>query len=98
MRRGPTIWTISILGAILVILAVALAAVGTHLDRARIQESELQFQVDDLQEAASTLSQERDKLKKQAEEQSKAIDQLKAELERTRGQAQPPAPAPAATQ
>ena len=29
MRRGPVMWTISILGAILVILAVALAGVGT---------------------------------------------------------------------
>ena len=87
MRR----WIIlgwSIAGALIVILAVALATVGTQLDQARVDKEDLQFETDELQKDVDALTEERGKLQQKVDEHQKTIEQLKAELERTRGQAQ----------
>ena len=97
MRRG-TIIGFGILGVVLVILAGALASVGTNLDKTRLERDDLQFEVDNLNQEVDTMTEDRQKLQTQVDEQLKSIEQLKADLERTRNQAQgqssTPAPAP----
>jgi peptidoglycan hydrolase CwlO-like protein len=101
MRRGIVIALVG-LGVLVVILAVALASVGSRFDEVEIERDDLEFEVGQLEQDVAALTGERDTLKRQAEEQLKTIEQLKAELERTRsGQAgsegipQAPSPAPA---
>ena len=64
--------------------AVALATVGTQLDEVRIERDDLEFETSDLQQSVDALTTERTDLQRQAEEQLKAIEQLKGELERLR--------------
>lgn len=83
MRRTVVILA-SVMGLLLVILAIALASVGTQFDEARIELKDLHSDVDDLQQEVDDLSVERDTLQQRASEQLKTIEQLKAELERVR--------------
>ena len=64
MKRGWII-TIGIMGILLVVLAVALASVGTNLDEARLDRKELQGELDGLQEEYDLLSEERQRLQQQ---------------------------------
>ena len=97
MRRRIVSISLSVTGALLVILMVALARVGTDLDRARINRDDLQFEVDDLNEKVDGLTTERDQLQQQLGEQHKTVEQLKVEAERVRkSQAASAAAAPAA--
>ena len=101
--RKSLIIAVSIMGVVIVVLAVALASVGTHLDDTRIERDELKFNLEDLQQQADALSAEREQLDATLKEQRQSVDRLKADLERARSQAQaqgsgePPAPAPATT-
>ena len=83
MRRGVVI-AFAVTGLIVVILAIALSTVGSDLDQARIERDDLQLEVDDLHQEVDTVSGERDQLKQQAEEQGKALEQFKAELDHPR--------------
>ena len=83
MRRGVVI-AFAVTGLVVVILAIALATVGSDLDKARIERDDLQLEVDDLQQEVNTVSGELDQLKQQAEEQHKVLEQAKTELDRTR--------------
>ena len=103
MRRGIIIG-LSVMRVMLVILAVTLASVGTELDQARIEREEYQSQVDDLQGELDGLTQDRERLQHQVDEQLKTIEQWKVQLEhsRTNGQtdgtsapAAQPVPSPA---
>lgn len=82
MRRGIVI-ALSVLGVLVTILAVALASVGSRFDKVEIERDDLEFEVDQLEQDVATLTDEREMLKRQAEEQLTTIEQLKAELERT---------------
>jgi peptidoglycan hydrolase CwlO-like protein len=87
MRRWVVIgWIVT--GVLLIILVIGFVSVGTQLDQARIERDELQFEADDLHGELAALSDERSKLQKEAQEHTKTIDQLKAELERARTQSQ----------
>ena len=83
MRRG-TIIALSVLAVFVVILAIALASVGTRFDTVAIERDDLQFEVGQLEQDMDGITTERDTLKRQTEDQLKAIEQLKAELERTK--------------
>ena len=101
MRRGMII-AVAILGVLVVILAVALAKVGSDLDSERIDRQDLQTQTTDLEQEVDSLSFERDTLQEQTNEHLKTIEQLKADLERHRAQQQAAStpsntPAPSAT-
>lgn len=111
MRRWGVI-AFAVIGVMVIVLAIALASVGTELDQVRLNREDLQFEVDSAQRDAESLTEEKTRLQHQTEEQLKTIEQLKAELERTRAKAQEssgsaqapvqapvaePAPAPAAT-
>lgn len=108
MRRGVLIGLIAAV-VICIVLAVAVASVGTQLDQARLDRDDLEVQVDDLQSEVDSLRTERDTvktdretLKARTEEQLKTIEQLKAELGRTASSQtqpsqQPQQPAPAST-
>ena len=94
MRRA---WVIglSVLGALSLVLMIALAAVGSKLDQARLDRDDLEMEVDDVGAEAESLRQERDAiknerdaLKTQVDEQLKTIAQLKGERERA-GQSAP---------
>jgi len=87
MRRGFAVGFVALV-AICVVLAIAVASIGTQLDEARLERDDLEFEVEDLRTETETLRTERDTLKTQAEDQLKTIEQLKVELERVRGQAQ----------
>lgn len=92
MRRGIVI-VLSVLGALVIILLVAVASVGSDLDEVRIERDDLGFEVEALQRQVDSLTEERDRLQREAEERSKTVEQLKAELERARsGSAGQPAP------
>ena len=103
MRRG-TIIALSVLAVFVVILAIALASVGTRFDTVAIERDDLEFEVGQLEQDMNGITTDRDTLKRQTEDQLKAIEQLKAELERTKsaqsqasseGTSQVSAPAPA---
>lgn len=92
MRRSILI-ALSILGALVVILLVAVASVGSDLDEVRIERDDFEIEVEDLQRQVDSLTEERDRLQRDVEERSKTIEQWKAELERARsGPAAQPAP------
>ncbi|MBI4322652.1 MAG: hypothetical protein HY596_00050 [Candidatus Omnitrophica bacterium] len=107
MRRGVLIGLIAAV-VLCIVLAVAVASIGTQLDETRLDRDDLEMQVDDLQGELDSLRTERDTvkteretLKTRTEEQLKTIEQLKAESGRTAnsqtqlsGQQQP---APAST-
>ncbi len=85
--------SLSVTGGLTIVLAIALAMVGTSLDDARIEREDLQFEVNDLQQEVDSLTTERDELQRRAEEQGAALDQLRSDAA-----AQPEAvPAPAET-
>jgi len=97
MKRGVLIGY-SMLGVLVIILGVALAHVGTQLDKTRLSQVDLQTEIDDLEqevdalnEQRDTLASERDTLKADLEERIKALEAEKAKQE----QAQAPSPAPA---
>ncbi len=85
MRRG-TVIALWILGALVVIFAIALASVGTDLDRTRMTREDLQTEVDDLQGEVETLTDARQTLQSKTDRQLTQIEQLKAELEQLRNQ------------
>jgi len=76
MRRW-VVMTMAGLGVLTVVLAIALASIGTNLDRARIERDDLQFEANDLQQEVDTLTAERDRFKSQVDEHAKTIEQLK---------------------
>ena len=81
MRRGVII-ALSVLGALVVVLLVAVATVGSGLDQARIERDDLEWELDELQRQVEILTGERDEMKQQIEQQSSAMERWKAELER----------------
>ena len=83
MQRGFVI-ALSVMGVFLVVLAVSFALVGSDLDRVRLEREGLQFELDDLQQQFDRVSGERDRLQRQTEDQLKAIEQWKAQLEHSR--------------
>ena len=83
MRRGFVI-ALSVMGVLLVVLAVSFALVGSDLDRARLEREGLQFELGDLQQQFDRVSVERDRLQRQTEDQLRAIEQWKAQLEHSR--------------
>ncbi len=83
MRRGVII-ALSVMGVLLVVLAVALAKVGTDLDLVRIERDDLQYYVEDLEQELDLLTSERGELQQHVDEQLKTIEQQKIELERAR--------------
>ena len=83
MQRGFVI-AVSVMGVFLVVLAVSFALVGSDLDRVRLQREDLQFELDGLQQELGRVSGERDRLQRQTEEQLKAIEQWKVQLEHSR--------------
>ena len=85
MRRG-TVIALWMLGALVVVFAVALAVVGTDLDRTRMTREDLQGEVDDLQSELDGITGERQSLQAKTDQQLKQIEQLKAELEQLRNQ------------
>ncbi len=90
-RRTVLIWG----GLVLVVvgLAVALAAVGSQLDTSKLDQQDLESEVEELEQEVDALSEERDMLQGQVDDQLKSIEQLKVELDRSRGQVAPAAPA-----
>ena len=96
MRRGVVI-ALVVMGAVLAILAIALAKVGTQLDQAKIERDDLKLEVEDLRDEVNSISGERETLQGKTQEQLKTIDQLKAEVEhlKTSSQASAPAMTPA---
>ena len=96
MRRGIVI-ALWILGALVVVFAVALAVVGTDLDRTRMTREDLQTEVDDLQGELDTLTTDRQTLQSKTDQQLKQIEQLKAELEQLRNQKSQAAASPPAS-
>ena len=90
MRRGVVIG-LSVIGALCVLLAVAVARVGTQLDQARIERDDLQFEVEDLRNESQSLKAERDTLKRQVNDKLKTIEQMKTEAEKFQN---PPASTP----
>ncbi len=91
MRRGVVI-ALAVMGALIVVLAIVVASVGTGLDEVRIERDDLQTDVGDFRDQVKSLTGERDKLQQKVQEQLKTIEQLKIESERTRSQAQKSAP------
>jgi hypothetical protein len=91
MNRRVTIALLA-MGAGLVVLALALASVGGELDQARIDRDEYQFQAEDLQGELDAVSEERDRLRQQVDEQLKAVEQWKLQVERSRAGGQATAP------
>lgn len=88
-RRTVLIW--AALGLLLVGLAVALAKVGSQLDTEKLDRQDLESNVDELEQEVDSLTDERDTLQKQVDDQLKSIEQLKVELDKSRGQAAPAA-------
>ena len=93
-RRMIVLW--SGLGGVVVVLAAALAWVGTHLDQERLGRQQLEDDYDSLQNEYEAVQTERDELQQKSNEHVKTIEQLQAELERMRKNASGAAPAPAA--
>ena len=92
MRRSVVI-VLAVLGVLVVILGVVVASIGTQFDDVRLERDDLQAQVMDLEQDVDATTEERNSLQQRLDEQVKTIEQLKAELERTRSQ---PQAAPAA--
>jgi uncharacterized protein YoxC len=83
MRRSLVI-ALSVMGVLLVLLALAVASIGTELDEARIERDDLWTEAEDLRQELDAISQERNKLQEQVDEQVKAIESLKVQQERAR--------------
>ena len=83
MKRGVVI-ALSVMGVFLLVLAVSFALVGSDLDRVRLEREDLRFEVDGLQQELDRVSGERDRLQQQTDEQLKAIEQWKVQLEHSR--------------
>ena len=99
MRRRVVI-ALAVMGFLIVLLAIALASVGTQVDKMRLNRSDLELNIGDFQDEIETLTQERDALrterdtlKAQVAEHLKTIQQLKAEVEQARTQTATPTPA-----
>ena len=99
MRRRVVI-ALAVMGLIIVVLAIALASVGTQVDKMRLNRSDLELDIGDFQDEIQTLTQERDALrterdalKTQVAEHLKTIQQLKGEAEQARTQTTTQAPA-----
>ena len=90
-QRTVLIW--AALGVAVVGLAVGLARVGSQLDSEKLERQDLEAEVDDLEQDVDALTEERDTLQRQTDEQLKSIEQLKVELERSRGGGQQASPA-----
>lgn len=88
MQRGFVI-ALSVMGVLLVIVAVSFALVGSDLDRIRLEREDLQFEVDGLQQELNRVSGERDRLQQRTDEQLRAIEQWKVQLEHSARNAQP---------
>ena len=78
-------------GGLVVILAVALASVGTEMDQLRIEREDFQFEMDRLQQQVDALTGEKVALQQQVEkqratveDQHETIKRWRAELERLR--------------
>ena len=91
-RKAILIW--GGLGLAVVGLGVGLAMVGSQLDTAKLDQVDLETEVGELEQEVDALADERDTLQRQVDEQLKSIEQLKVELDRSRGQQAAPAPAP----
>ena len=89
MRRGVVV-ALTVLGAGVILLAVALASVGMELDTSRIERDDLRESVVELEGERDSLSSDREQFQQKVQDQLNAIEHLKAELERTRGQTQEP--------
>ncbi len=87
MRRSVVI-VLAVLGVLVVILGVVVASIGTQFDDVRLERDDLQAQVMDLEQDVDATTEERNGLQQRLDEQVKTIEQLKAELERTRSQPQ----------
>ena len=99
MRRSVVV-ALAVMGLIIVVLAIALASVGTQVDKMRLNRSDLELDIGDFQDEIQTLTQERDALrterdtlKAQVAKHLETIQQLKAEAEQARTQVTAPAPA-----
>ncbi len=81
-------WLYGLIGLIIlsVVLAIAVASIGSQLDATRLERDDLEFEMEDLRAQQETLQGERDVLKTQADEQRKTVEQLKTELERAHNQ------------
>ena len=92
MRRGLLIGlAVSVVGCI--VLAIALAIVGSRFDDVRLEQEDYAFQLEEaqadrdaLQAERDALTTERDTLKAQTDEQLVSIEKLKAELDHARQQ------------
>ena len=89
MPRRIVIIAWGALGVVVLVLAVALARVGTELDEAKLERMSRQTDVDDLEQEVDDLTDEQQQLQAKVDEQLKTIEQLKADLERTRAQTVP---------
>ncbi len=74
--------TLSVVGALVVVLAVALGMVGSQFDQLRLSQDDLRFAYEDLRQHLSTVTQERDRLATEMERQERRVSQLRAELDR----------------
>jgi len=97
MKKGIVIGLI-VSAVFCFILAVAVSVIGTQLDEAKIQREDLKVELARTKDQADSLRYERDSLKtsqeftqveresleKKVGDQLKAIEQLKAELDRVR--------------
>ena len=99
MKRHVVI-ALAVMGVVIVGLAIALASVGTQVDKMRLNRSDLELDIGDLQaeiesltEDNETLRTEHDELQQQVEAHLTTIQQLTAEVERARTQTAAPAPA-----
>ena len=99
MKRHVVI-ALAVMGVVIVGLAIALASVGTQVDKMRLNRSDLELDIGDLQaeiesltEDNETLRTEHDELQQQVDAHLTTIQQLKAEVERARTQTAAPAPA-----
>ncbi len=69
-------------------LAIAVARIGTQLDESRLDRDDQEAQAEAHRAEAESLRKERDGLNATVGQQLKSIEQLKAELEQVRRQAQ----------
>jgi uncharacterized protein YoxC len=79
MRRGVVI-TVSALGGLAVVLAIALAIVGTNLDEVRLERDDLQYEVNDLRQELDALSAERDELQQQVTDQGAVAEPVTSDV------------------
>ncbi len=83
MRRGSVIGA-GIAGIAILFLAVSLAKTGMELDQLRMERHDLQSEVEGLTLQLDRVSGQREHMLGQLDDQVRAIEQLKHEMERTR--------------